>query len=649
MKFRMASLELKFKKDEDVIQFDDITYFYGKMGAGKTSIARLIDYCLGSGLDLSPALQSEFVSAKLNVVIDSNKLSIERVRESDKVVAFWVSGNDRYEAVLPAKKAAGEIIPGTGIENLSDLIFYLAGITPPKVRRSKTKEDSDLERLSIRNLLWFCYLDQDSMDSSFFNLDLDTAFYNRNKSKDVLRYVVGFHQEQVAELETELQFVHEQRMAIQAGAESLKSALEGEGIADRKEIESRVNALQQELSTVLEVIKSSRERNKQNIPHPVDQLRQVARQMLSELQAVEDAIFTIENSLGGDRRHVNELTMLKVKYKRITAAKNILSGVEFNSCPRCAQPLPHRNSSECPVCGQLEPEEPQYEIKKEIIDVDTTNRISELSDLIERQSAQLKKLRNRYQELTGEKQKIDQLINEATSNYDSSYLSSTLEFERRKAEIEQTIYKLNDYARLTNKVDDLYKKVSEFEAREIELRRSLKEARTAAEGDTSNLTELENLFLDCLLRARLSGFTSEDHVVIKSPHFLPEVISPTVGDLSVTSFSNLSSGGKKSIFKACFAIAFHRLAVKINAVLPSFLIIDSPMKNISERENREQFEGFHQMMYELAETELSGTQIIMIDKEYCAPPENSKLNISVRHMTPEDDENPPLVRYYRGH
>jgi hypothetical protein len=261
----------------------------------------------------------------------------------------------------------------------------------------------------------------------------------------------------------------------------------------------------------------------------------------------------------------------------------------------------------------------------------------------------LKKLRNRHQELADEKQKIDQLINEATSNYDSSYLSSTLEFERRKAEIEQTIYKLNDYVRLTNKVDDLYKKVSELEAREINLRRSLKEARAAAEGDTSNLTELENLFLDCLLRARLSGFTPDDRVVIKTPHFLPEVISPTVGDLSITSFSNLSSGGKKTIFKACFAIAFHRLAVKINAVLPSFLIIDSPMKNISERENREQFEGFHQMIYELAETELSGTQIIMIDKEYCAPPENSKLKIIVRHMTPEDGDNPPLVRYYRGH
>jgi hypothetical protein len=34
------------------------------------------------------------------------------------------------------------------------------------------------------------------------------------------------------------------------------------------------------------------------------------------------------------------------------------------------------------------------------------------------------------------------------------------------------------------------------------------------------------------------------------------------------------------------------------------------MKNISERENPDQFAGFHEMLHELAETELKGTQFI---------------------------------------
>ena len=648
MKFYISSLDLLFKRDRDIIDFSDVTYFYGKMGAGKTSIVRLIDYCLGGDIDLPAALQSEFISAKLNLFVGGNSLSLERVRDADQMVASWNKGEEKIDAVLPARKAVGEIIPGSGIENLSDLLFYLAGIHPPKVRRSKYKEDLELERLSIRNLLWYCYLDQDSMDSSFFNLDADAAYYNRNKSKDVLRYIIGYHQEQVAELETELQILHEERMGVQAGAEFLRNALEGEGIGKKNEIEARIIELDQELLKVREVISLSRRQNEQSIPHSVDLLRQTARQLVLELQAIENAISSVEDAIESDQRHLNELMMLKVKYKRISSAKSILLGVEFKTCPRCSQTLQPHDDDQCPVCGQPDQDELQSVFKDDVIDADATNRISELADIIARHSDQLRKLRHQHLELIEEKEKTDRLINEALIQYDSSYLSSTLETERRKAEIEQTISKLRDYLRLTSKVDELYKQSSELEAHESELRRALKEARAAAEGDTTNLRALEELFLDCLLRAKISGFTSDDHVAIMPPHFLPEIISPA-GDLSTTSFSNLSSGGKKSLFKACFAIAIHRLAVSIGAVLPTLLIIDSPMKNISERENREQFEGFHQMLYELAETELSETQFILIDKEFCAPSENVHVKPSVRHMTPDDNANPPLVRYYRGH
>ena len=115
-----------------------------------------------------------------------------------------------------------------------------------------------------------------------------------------------------------------------------------------------------------------------------------------------------------------------------------------------------------------------------------------------------------------------------------------------------------------------------------------------------------------------------------------------------TSFANLGSGGKKSFFKCCFAVAVHRLAARIGALLPTVLIIDSPMKNISERENPEQFSGFHEMLHELADTELKGTHIIVIDKEIFRPKTKHEFEFQERHMKPDDDENPPLIKYYRG-
>ena len=170
------------------------------MGAGKSSIARLVDFCLGGDLELTPALQSEFVGATLTLRVLDHPLTLHRDRGAHQIRAQWNQGSDVLDVVVPARVGAGEVLPGTDIEVVSDLFFHLAGVTPPKVRRSKTREDSELERLSLRDLLWYCYLDQDTLDSEFFHLDASADPFRRNKSRDVLRFIIGFHQERVAAL-----------------------------------------------------------------------------------------------------------------------------------------------------------------------------------------------------------------------------------------------------------------------------------------------------------------------------------------------------------------------------------------------------------------------------------------------------------------
>ena len=84
---------------------------------------------------------------------------------------------------------------------------------------------------------------------------------------------------------------------------------------------------------------------------------------------------------------------------------------------------------------------------------------------------------------------------------------------------------------------------------EKRIRSELKDARLGAEKDTQNLNHLEEFFIDCLLRAKIPGFFANDIVKIRAPHFLPEVTSADGGDLAVTSFTNLGSGGKKNVIQ----------------------------------------------------------------------------------------------------
>src|SRR6202008_907169 len=92
MKFNIPALSLSFRQEDVVQRFTNLSYFWGQMGAGKSSIAKMIDYCLGARVELSPAMQSEFVAASLVLELRNGTLTIERERDAGNVLATWGSG-----------------------------------------------------------------------------------------------------------------------------------------------------------------------------------------------------------------------------------------------------------------------------------------------------------------------------------------------------------------------------------------------------------------------------------------------------------------------------------------------------------------------------------------------------------------------------
>lgn len=653
MNFRLYRIFLTFAHSVEVIDLTDFNYFYGRMGAGKSSIARLIDFCLGGGLEMTPALQSEFVSATLDLKIGETELEIVRDRGTNQVRVL-IKTEEPYEAIVPIKTANGEVITGTKIEVLSDLIFKLEGINPPKVRRGKLRDDSEIVRLSFRDLFWYCYLDQDDLDSNFFNLDPEANSFKRNKSRDVILFILGYHQEKVTDLEIQLEETRLERTNNIEGARVLKDALEAAGIDDEQSIQKRIEVFESEIEQISIKIDQIRQESDQQKTHVVEQLRTNARDIANELQAIEAAIQDIDITIKDNERHQNEIINLKFKFKRVSSAKAVLEGLQFDYCPRCTQELPERPNEECSVCGLPDADVETPDLDFKTIEKDADERTQELKDIIDRQSQQLKNLRKRQFDFQREKGRIDYELNLAMKNYDSAFLSQIISFEHRRAFLEKSIEDLRRWKILPNKVKEQEKKADELLLLEVKIRRELKELRQAADQDLGNLRRLEDLFLDCLVRAKVPGYSSNDKVEIQAPDFIPRVIKMESGGL-VSSFSNLGSGGKKTLFKCCFAVAFHRLAKQIGAFIPSFIMIDSPMKNISERENLEQFESFHQLLFDLANDELTGTQFILIDKEVFLPDAECKFEFRSRHMTPFEIEREPkpdelpLIPYYKGH
>lgn len=161
--------------------------------------------------------------------------------------------------------------------------------------------------------------------------------------------------------------------------------------------------------------------------------------------------------------------------------------------------------------------------------------------------------------------------------------------------------------------------------------------------ENNHLKQLKELFKDTLLQVKFPDFTQENSILIDPFTFSPKIKRTIEKDESseeiITDFYNLSSGGKKAIFKACFGLAIHRLTAKIDGKLPSFLMIDTPMKNLNEEINKVLCNAFYQFVYKLSKTELKNTQIVLIDKMYFM--NDDKITVKERELT-YDPEHPRL-------
>jgi hypothetical protein len=162
--FRFSSLNLQFKQSREIIDLTaSITFFHGRISSGKSTILQMIDACLGGSFPKNTAIKQEFLSVRLDAQVGINEVAFERETGSNQVQVTWRDPAGAGAAVLAPIDNSDAPIWGEKVFGLSDLIFELAGIGPMKVRRNKSDPDAPLIPLSFRDVMWYCYLDQDQL------------------------------------------------------------------------------------------------------------------------------------------------------------------------------------------------------------------------------------------------------------------------------------------------------------------------------------------------------------------------------------------------------------------------------------------------------------------------------------------------------
>jgi len=613
------------------------------VGTGKSTVARLVDYCLGGDLERTPAIQQEFVAAQLVAELGDYSCELERASTDTQTVRVSWSRNETDFGSINAPLAASERpLVGEDVYNLSDLLFHLCGITPIKVRQRTRDPDSPMIRLSFRDIWWYCYLDQTHLDSSFFRLE--DPFRGR-KSQDAMRFFTGLHSERLSDLETELyQTIDKQQVKREAVRQirefvvrfDLGSELD---FASQIETNSRILLDAEARRQQLEDERSAR-------IHPTDSLRERLRTMGNQISELVSAIGATEDAIAEQRALRAELITTKIKADRTEKAGQLLEGVEYARCPQCGTDVSQHIPAPgvCGLCGSaIAPLTTVPSLELEAMRRELNDRIDQIADSIERRERALERSKRQLKQLQTEKVDLDDTLQRELARYDSAFVESVRALDREIATLVERRRSLEKLQEMPRAINQLEEQAGALQGQIDRIRSEISEERLRLRAADENIAAVAQEFKSIMLSVGFPGVSAEDKVIIDPRSWRPIILHEN----QEWGFWDAGSGGKKTLFNVCYALAIHKAARGRKMPVPNVLIIDSPTKNISDDENPELVKSLYREIYRLASPgDGDATQFLLIDSNLVEP-EAELPGFVQRHMAGNQDA-PSLIPYYKG-
>lgn len=644
MNIRLIHLLVTTRQTTEEIFFSEtVTFLYGPVGTGKSTVARLVDYCFGGELERTPAIQQEFVSAVFQVKLGEYECSLERGAEDSQAVrATWTRGEDEYQSVN-APLAAGEVpLVGAEVYNLSDLLFHLCGLEPIKVLKSSRDPDSPMVRLSFRDIWRYCYLDQAHLDSSFFRLE--DPFRGR-KSQDAMRFFTGLHSERLSQLQADLSRTVAQQNGARQAVAQIRHFMARFDLSSEADLTEKIEASERELRSA-RARKQSLEADRASSIHPTDELRGKLRELSRIVSDLNEAVDASQNALAEQEALRAELITAKVRANRVEQASSLLDGVDYSRCPQCGADISARPSSpeSCRLCGTPSSARGgRSGGETEAVRRELNDRIDQIADSMNRRRQALRRSERELKLAENMKSELDCQLQDALRRYDSAFVETTRVVEREIATLEERLRSLAQLQEMQRAITELEEQAGASQGRIDRLRSMIEDERRRLGVADENARAIAAEFKTIMLEVGFPGVSENDDVVLDPRNWKPFVVHSG----QEWGFWDTGSGGKKTLFNVCYALAVHRVAQERRMPVPNILIIDSPTKNISEDENPELVQSLYKEIYRLAASR-SGVdiQFLLIDSDLVEP-DIGLREFSQRRLAGKPDA-PSLISYYVG-
>ena len=553
-----------YRKNYSIPFFPGVNIIYGDSDTGKSSILEFINYLLGaSSIELSDEVNASVEYAALELEINGVALTIKRnIYDPKEYVEVYPCVFDKCADFFPKKYSPNFSDSNAPDGFFSDFLLDGLGFPKVKIKVSPSKADSEVKRLSFRNLFKFVYVNQDDVGSKSF-LDLNN-WIKSTSNREVIKYIFNVLDSSIAEIEAQISEYTREGKQLLSKYTSVSEFLRETGYDSQTSIDDSITnidktieALEAEFANVnSSMVASSKNHN---------ELKAIFNELsLSEKHAAQEAIKT--------RTQIEKYSRLKNDYENDIAKINSIiyaktrigqAAVHANPCPICDNPIEPTQAIEgfqAITIDTLSEELNSIQKKKKSIQLLIDGLLSKSRDLAKDQAAYNSDLSRAREMLDTESQTMitpyltqrDTLVKEIASNKKArDYLVNNIRIRNQQQKIHDA------YENLNSVIKQLNEKLSEL--------------RETAPSIAEVLETLGDYLASYLKKVNIKR---QEGISISPRSFAPIIRN--------RDYLNITSGGLRTISSVGFMISLLEYSIDSEINHPRLLMIDTVGKYLGK-------------------------------------------------------------------
>jgi hypothetical protein len=626
----LRSYDVSFTNEDGEVA--PLSVIVGEISTGKTSILQFITYCLGANqFPLHDEIRQAVTTALLEVRIDGVPYVIERAcveRPSKSATVHSCAIDDLAE---PHPYTEHQINPPSDHGSLSYLILGHLGLSEIDLKEAPTQSASDVDRLSIRDLLRLVFVRYEDLGTE--NLLRENQHFVRLKYEQVIDVLFNAHDNHAASVAAEVKKIERDIERGQSQLDTILAFLDEQRVPGRDDLVTSIEAVDSELDASRSTLAQ------------VESQMTAAAEFGAEQRAVHQRAMQEANSAANARRsaatQIERMVALAAQYdqdvKKLTFAREantLFDPLLITVCPWCLQAVTvgHPAEGECTVCHQplaADDAESQVDLDREIKAV--KRRQSELADYLQDLHAQARSAEETTEaaiERAGDSQAaLDQVMQARFAPYIDQrdlLVSSLAAATQDRQQLEQFLSMHDSAQRRRDELGQLRQQLADLQL----------ELASAEEVRQTRVDAVEAI--------------SERYGTILEDFQFPKLTEPYVDNRYVPHvrgllYNQLGSAGARTLATLAWYLAIFEVVAENGGPHPGLLLIDSPQKGLraepgktaDEYQTPTIAESVYQHLLDWTATEPgAGTQIIVVDN---TPQAIAEPHVIVRYSASADD------------